>query len=714
MTTPLETAVRCFAAVARRHGVDVSPERLVHEHALRPDEQAAPKLLEIARASGFEAKLQRLAWGDLQALDEGFPTIAFLANGNAVIITGVRGDKVSVLDPLSTRPGMLELEEATFAPKWTGEVLFLRRKPPKWASGEKNRFGLSWFAPEVWRQKGILRDVALAAVALHVLGLSLPIFTQIVLDKVLLHEAYTTLAVLTAGIAAALLFEAAFGFLRRYLLLYAASRVDIRVATQTFEKLLSLPIDFFERAPAGVLVKHMQQAEKVREFLTGRLFLTLLDATALLVILPVLFLYSATLTAVVLVCAGIIATVIVILIGPYRARLRALYQAEGERQAYLVETIRGMETVKSLALEPRRRRDWDGRSAEAVSSQFRLGRLSAAAQSVTGIAEKGMTVAIVGLGVLQVFDGAMTVGALIAFQMLSARVTGPLAQLAGLVHEYQEAALAVRMLGNVMDAESEPNSKSGLRAPVAGRIELEDVSFRYADGLPPALDRVSVDVAPGKVLGVVGRSGSGKTTLTRLLRGMYRPQSGAIRIDGLDVREFDLAHLRSSIGVVLQESFLFRGSVRENIALTRTEARLEDIVTAARLAGADEFIQLLPQGYETMLEESGSNLSGGQRQRLAIARALLRDPRILILDEATSALDPESEAIVQRNLARIAAGRTVVIVSHRLSSLVASDKILVLERGKVVGAGTHAELLETCQPYHMLWGQQHRHLQAVR
>lgn len=713
MPRPLDTALACFAAVARRHGIELSAERLAHDHSLRSGEAGPAKLIEIARTAGFEAKLQRLAWSDLSALDE-MPTIAFLTNGNAVILAGLRDGKASVLDPLADRPGFLRLDEASFAPRWSGDILFLRRRAPRWTQGEKRRFGLSWFAPEVWRQKGILRDVILAALALHVLGLALPIFTQIVLDKVLLHEAYTTLAVLTVGIVAALVFEGAFGFLRRYLLLYAASHVDIRVARKTFERLLSLPIDFFERSPAGVLVKHMQQAEKVREFLTGRLFLTLLDATALLVVVPILFFYSATLTGIVLVAAALIAAIIGLLVAPYRARLRALYQAEGERQAFLVETIRGMETVKSLALEPRRRRDWDQRSADAVSSQFRLGRLAAAAQSGVGFAEKLLVVGVVGLGVLQVFEGAMTVGALIAFQMLSARVTGPLAQLAGLIHEYQEASLAVRMLGNVMDAEPEPNARSGLRAPIAGRIEFDEISFRYGEGQTPALDRVSFEVPAGTVLGIVGRSGSGKTTLTRLLRGMHRATDGAIRIDGVDLREFDLAHLRSSIGVVLQESFLFRGTVRENIAVTRSDATPEETVAASRMAGADEFIQLLPQGYETALDENGSNLSGGQRQRLAIARALLRDPRVLVLDEATSALDPESEAIVQRNLAQIAAGRTVVIVSHRLSSLIHADKILVLERGRVADLGTHAQLLERCSPYRLLWGQQHRHLQAVR
>jgi ATP-binding cassette subfamily B protein len=706
---PLDTALRCLSAIARRHGLDLSPERLAA--GLAPDEAPAAALLRLAQEHGLRARLQRLAWTELGTLDEAFPVVAFLENGNTVILVGMRENQVAVLDPLADKPGFLFLDEAGFAPRWTGEVLLL--KPIARPAEATNRFGLSWFLPELARERGLFREVVIAAIALHVLGLAVPVFTQIVLDKVLTHQATTTLVVLTIGVVGALLFDAAFGFLRRTLLLWASSRVDVRVATKVFARLLQLPIDFFERLPAGVLVKHLQQAEKLREFLTGRLLLTLLDASALLVVVPLLLLYSPILSTLVLVGAALIAGTIGILVGPFRRRLKALYAAEGERQAFLVETIRGVETLKSLALEPLRRRAWDTRCAETVDSHFRLGRISAAAQAGTGFAEKLLSVGIICLGVLEVFEGRLTVGALIAFQMLAQRVTGPLSQIVSLIHEYQEAALSVRMLGEVMGAEPEANAATGLRAPLRGAIEFEDLIFRYAPGLAPALDRVSFAVPPGTTLGIVGRSGSGKTTLTRLLRGMYRPESGAVRIDGVDLREIDLGHLRSSVGVVLQESFLFRGTVRENIAVSRPGAALEDIVAAARLAGADEFVERLPQGYETALIENGATLSGGQRQRLALARALLRDPRILILDEATSALDPESEAIVQRNLARIAAGRTVIIVSHRLSSLVRADQILVLERGRVADLGPHKELLARCRPYRHLWAQQHRHLQVA-
>ena len=477
------------------------------------------------------------------------------------------------------------------------------------------------------------------------------------------------------------------------------------------ERPLSLPIDFFERASAGVITKHMQQVEKIREFLTGRLFLTLLDATSLLVIVPLLFLYSSSLAMLVLGFSGVTACVIAALVPVYRRRLRVLYDAEGQRQAYLVETIHGMETVKALATEPLRRRDWDSRCAQAAESRFDVGRISTSAQAVIGFLEKLLTVAVIGFGAVQVFDGQMTVGALIAFNMLAGRVTAPLGQIVGLVHGYQEAGLSVRMLGQIMNrAPERPANARGLRPEIAGTVEFERVSFRYGESAPPALDDVSLTIPAGAVFGIVGRSGSGKTTLTRLIRGMYPMQLGSVRIDGHDIRELDLPHLRSQVGVVMQQCFLFRGTVRENIGATKPDAGIEEIVHAAMMAGADEFIKTLPQGYDTFLEEGGTNLSGGQQQRLSIARALLRRPRILVLDEATSALDPESEAIVQANLARIAEGRTVIMVSHRLSSLVAADAIVVLDRGRVADYGKHSELLSRCMTYRHLWNQQHRHL----
>ncbi|WP_445216975.1 peptidase domain-containing ABC transporter [Bradyrhizobium sp. Pa8] len=707
--TALETALKCFVAVARHHGVDLSIDRIRHDYALKSDDDITRLLPKIARGSGMRSRKLQVGWKDLQRLGEAYPTIARLNNGNSVVVLGFHDDKVGVLDPLADRVAALHLDQAAFCKKWNGELLLLRRT---FAFADESRpFGFAWFIPEVVRNGATFRDIAVAAVMLQVLALALPIFIQITIDKVLVHHAYTTLYVLAAGVSAAVLFDAVFNYLRRILLVYASARIDVRTSIRTFERLMSLPIDFFERASAGVITKHMQQVEKIREFLTGRLFLTLLDATSLLVVVPLLFFYSGRLATLVLGFSAMTACIIGGLIPLYRRKLRVLYEAEGQRQAYLVETIHGMETVKGLATEPLRQRDWDARCAQAAESRFDVGRISTSAQAVIGLLEKLLTVAVIGFGALLVFDGQMTVGALIAFNMLSGRVTSPLAQIVGLVQGYQEAGLSVRMLGQIMNRTPERASNArGLRPPIEGAVEFEHVIFRYSESAPPALDDVSLTIPAGSVFGIVGRSGSGKTTLTRLIRGMYPVQLGSVRIDGHDVRELDLPHLRSQVGVVMQQCFLFRGTVRENIAATKPDVSLEEIVHAATMAGADEFIKVLPQGYDTFLEEGGTNLSGGQQQRLSIARALLRGPRILVLDEATSALDPESEAIVQANLARIAEGRTVIMVSHRLSSLVAADAIVVLDRGRIADYGKHSELLSRCMTYRQLWNQQHRHL----
>jgi ATP-binding cassette subfamily B protein len=521
------------------------------------------------------------------------------------------------------------------------------------------------------------------------------------------HESFTTLYVLAAGAAAALAFDAIFGFLRRYLLLYATNKVDIRIATKTFGHLLGLPVTFFEHISAGVLVKHMQQAGRIREFLTGRLLLTTLDALSLVVFIPVLALYSLKLTSVVLAFTALSGLVVALLMGPFRRRLYDLYQAEGARQALLVETVHGMRTVKSLAMEPLQGKTWDDRCAQAVSMRFGVEKISATAQAVTGFLEKMMTLGIIGLGALDVFSGELTIGALVAFNMLAGRVSGPLVQMVTMVHEYQEVALAVKMLGEVMNQKPERDgNRDGLRPDLTGKIEFENVSFRYGAEGAPALNDVSFSIAPGSVFGIVGRSGSGKTTLTRLIAGMYPVQQGLLRIDGYDSRELELEHLRRNLGVVLQDSFLFRGTVRDNIACVKRDATFAEVVRAAQLAGADEFIERLPRGFDTMIEENGSNLSGGQKQRLAIARALITDPRILILDEATSALDSESEMIIRRNLRRIAEGRTVIIVSHRLSMLADANEILVIDRGQIVDVDRHDHLLSKCTIYRHLWNQQ--------
>lgn len=708
------TAIQCLTAVAQHHGLQINPERLIDEYALGAEEPGNGVLLRIAAEIGLKAKAGQLSWNGLLAQGGVFPLLARLRDGNMVIIVGVQGDgggdgKIAVLNPAVNQAGVTLEERRSFTERWDGQVLFVKRQHK--LTDPNQPFGLRWFIPELLKQKAAFRDIFIAAVAMQILALASPMFFQLVIDKVLTHQSVTTLWVLAVGIVLALLFDAAFGFLRQILTLAATNKIDMRLTRRTFAHLLSLPIDYFETTTAGIVTRHMQQLEKIRNFLTGRLFFTGLDLIALFVFLPILFAYSFKLTLIVLLFAALIGCVVMAMVPTFQRRLNALYSAEGQRQAMLVETIHGMRTVKALAIEPSQRREWDQRSAEAITMHFRVGQISITGNAITDFLGKLLPVTLIVVGAQDVFDQTLTVGALIAFQMLSSRVVQPLIAIVGLVNEYQETALSVRMLGEVMNRPPEGRAGAGgLRPQLVGEIRFDEVTFRYPGASNTALDRASFTIPSGAVVGIVGRSGSGKTTLTKLIQGLYGVQEGIVRFDGIDAREIELSHLRRQIGVVLQENFLFRGTVRDNLSVTKPDATFEEIVEAAQAAGADEFIERLPHGYDTLLEENAANLSGGQKQRLSIARSLLAKPRILVLDEAASALDPESEAIFIRNLSKIAVGRTVVMISHRLSTLVNAHTILVMQQGRLMDSGRHAELLTRCDTYQHLWNQQTSHL----
>jgi subfamily B ATP-binding cassette protein HlyB/CyaB len=693
------------------HGVQLAPEELPAVTGT----DMLPGLLGTLRRAGMKTRvLRHCGWEKAGSLGSAYPALAQRRDGSWVILVhivpGPDGERLAaVLDPAEERAGVQLLARDRFETAWAGTLLLCR--PRVVAAEGQVTFGLRWFLPEILRNRRFFLGVAVAAVLSNLIGFAIPLLFQVLIDKVVAHHAYLTLAVVVAAFVLLTLFDGFFGYARQRLMLLASNRVDARLGSRAFGHLLSLPLSFFERNSAGVLVRHMQQTEKLRHFLTGRLFQTMLDAALLPVLVVLLALYSGVLTLVVLGFSLAIAAVIGAMVPAFRRRLNLLYAAEGARQAYLVETLHNMRAVKSLVLEPARQRAWDGQVATAVRAHAEVGGIAAAGSVATSVLERLMQIAVLGTGAVEVFDGRLSIGALVAFTMLSGRVTGPLVQIVALINEYQEAALSVRMLGTVMNEQPERSMHRRLARPlVTGALRFEGVTFRYPDAAVPALDHVTFAVGEGQVVGIVGRSGSGKTTVTRLIQGIHTPQDGLVQLDGVDIRHMDLEHLRRSVGVVLQENLLFRGTLRENIAAARPEAPLADILAAARLAGADEFIERLPLSYDTLVEEGASNLSGGQRQRIAIARALLTKPRLLILDEATSALDPDSEAIVQANLAEIARGRTMVVVSHRLSSLVRADAILVLERGQAVDFAPHAQLLERCEIYRHLWQQQTQHL----
>lgn len=691
--------------IAKHHGLAADRHRINFEYSVGEEPLTELRFRRIAQDLGLNVSAKRLSWRKLRGLGQAYPVILVLNSGETFMLSGFEVDEktgeeyvfVVRKDETSNQFHHEPVSQNDLESGWRGAVyLFKKAKLDHATEGE---FNLKWFVREAMYQKVLFAEIIMVAMMIHVAGLALPLFFQITVDKVLVHESFQTLNVLAVAVIIVLLFQGTFNFLRDYLLAFATSKIDMRTATRTFGHLVRLPLGFFQKSTAGVLTKHMQQTDEIREFLTGNVLETALDATALLVFIPLLFLYSWELGLIVLGFSLLIALVIAGMIRPFYKALMQLYAAEGERQSLLVESIHGISTIKSLALEPRRNRVWDNSSAQSVRTNFKVDKLGTIAESIVETLEQLMSVAILFVGAHMVFSGDLTVGKLIAFKMLAGNVSKPLIKIVEMVHEYQKARLAVKMLGNIMNAKTENNAESQTTTPkITGEISFEDVSFFYDGSEKPALKDISFTIEESEIIGIVGESGSGKSTLARLVQGLYPSNTGTIRLNGSDIREIDLAHLRQSVGIVLQENFLFRGTVRENIAITVSDASLENIKRAAGMAGASGFIEELPSRYDTILEENATNLSGGQRQRLAIARALLRNPRLLIFDEATSALDVESETIIQDNLKKIADGRTMLIIAHRLSTLHEADRILVMHKGKIEAFAPRSELLDQNSP----------------
>ena len=701
----MNSVLASLLAIARRHGLSPSHGRLVEQFGKAP---AFNDLIQMGREIGLHGSIREIQTEDLLELKNVFPIVVELKTGEAAIVPGIKqsGDGsylVAYLSPNTTKIEHLSVQ--ALQEQWSGRIALFKR-PDVEKSSQRKKFDLTWFIPEILREKRTFRDIAIATFALGVVGLAVPIFTQQVIDKVLVHQNTSTLIVLTVGVAIAILFEAVFSFIRTYLLAAATRKIDLRLSRQTFSHLIALPIEYFESRTAGLIVRQIQQVGTLRNFLTGSIFFTALECVMFIIFLPILMAYSVALTIVVFVFALIMALITYSLIGPFRRRLEKTAVIESQRQGMLVESVHGMRTLKSLALERSQRKVWESKTAKVMNLLFDVLQISNVAGTITGTLQKAQTVVIMVVGCYLVIDGELSLGTLIGFQMLSARVTGPIAMLVGLIHEYQEVAVSAGMLADIMDKTPEKPGGIGLRPPIAGRITFEKVSFRYPTGQRNAIERLDLEVREGQLIGIVGKSGSGKSTVAKLLQALYMPQEGIIRVDGIDIREFDVEYLRREMSIVLQDSFLLRGTIRDNIAAARPSASVEEVITAARYAGATEFIERLPQSYDTLIEENASNLSGGQRQRIAIARALISRPKILVFDEATSALDPETESIVMQSLSEIAKGRTVLMISHRLATLTRCDKIAFMDGGTITHLAPHARLLAECPGYAQLWSQQ--------
>jgi ATP-binding cassette, subfamily B, bacterial HlyB/CyaB len=714
----LQSRVDTLVAVARFHGTVLDPKDF---RVLKGEGLSSPaELVGWLRASGLWAKAVRLRWRHLLRVQSDAPLVLLLNDGSAALLVAKDDARevVFLKDPRAS-PGdpPVAVDELRLMQLWQGEALLVRRV--RAASSEEEPFTLEWLSRLVLGESRNLREIMAASVTLSALQILPPFLVMVAIDRVLTHRSMSTLALIGLILALAVAYETLLGYARREIVEVMSTRLDARLNLHVFGRLLALPIDFFERTPTGETTHKISQVFKVREFLTGRLMSTFLDIFTLVVLLPFLFWISAGLAWMVLAASIVVALIVAAFLPAIRRVWAKLIMAETKKGAVLVETVHGMRTVKSLALESARKLEWDERVAEAGQARLQSGRIANWAQTLVTPIERFIDRGVLLTGAYLILvapsgTAGISAGGLIAFMLLGTRVASPLIGLAKLMQELEDVRSSVSQVGEVLNNPTETaETRGGLRPAFEGAISFRQVTFTYPGAKTPALERVSFEVPAGTMLGVVGRSGSGKSTLTRLLQGINREYSGHLKIDSSDLREINLTYLRRSLGVVMQDNFLFRGTVRDNIIAGRPALTLEDAVRAARLAGAEEFIEFLPKGYETWIEEGSANLSGGQRQRLAIARALVTDPRILILDEATSALDPESEALVNANLMRIAAGRTMVIVSHRLSSLVHCDRILVMDRGRAVDMGPHRELVERCAVYRQLWLQQHRHMDGL-
>lgn len=708
------TWLRCLAIVGRSHGLNLTVPQLVKDNLLSGDSVDAQEMIVCAKQAGLKSRLVRLDWDNLQQLGKALPAIVRLKTGEAMILSEVeisgRIPHVKLRDPDAEEGSIMAIDRIRMEEIWTGEIVILRRSYK--VLDEEKPFGWPLIFALFLRERRILRDLVLGAIALSVLALTPMIFWRIITGSVLQYHAFNTFTVLCVGVFVLFMFEAVLLYMRYYLLQIVTARVDTRLSEYIFDRLLDIQIDFFERQPVGQIAHDMHEASKIRRFIADQGFGTLLDSLSLLILLPVMFAFSALLTFIVLGFSGLMVLFLVVMLPAIRRATGAVVVAETAKGTFLYQNLAGIRTVKSLALETRQRAMWDVLTVRVTDALFHAGHISAIVQSairpLSQISTSGALA--VGVYIAMTSNNPVAIGDLFAFMILSSRVQGPLMQMAQLITQYDEARAAVGIVSSLMAQPlEEGRGGQGVRSPLQGHVEFSRVRFKYNGALSYALDGISFEVPIGWTLGIVGRSGSGKTTVTRLLQRLHSDYEGLIKIDGIDVREYDVAHLRRNLGVVLQENFLFSGTIRENITAAKPHATFDEMVRAARLAGAEEFIDRLARGYETYIYEGSPNLSGGQRQRLAIARALIVDPRILILDEATSALDPDSEAIVNDNIRRIAQGRTVLVISHRLSSLVRSDAILVLERGKFEDLGSHEELLERCDIYRNLWQQQNRH-----
>lgn len=678
--------------------------------------QRPPDVVDAAEKLGLQLRHIEVDWAELRKV--GLPALMLWqgVNGTStgqplqdgargsshwVVVYGMKGDRLIIADPLNPNQTAESIPSSLIEPTWNRELWQV--EPIQ----KQERFNLAWFLPAVWKYRALLSEVLLASFTLQVLGLASPVITQVVIDKVMVQGSLSTLDVMAFAMLAVAFFEAILGTLRLFIFTHTARRLDLSLSAQLFRHLMRLPLSYFESRRVGDTVARVQELENIRQFLTGTAMTVVLDAIFAVVYLTIMFYYSVTLTWVSLAVLPLFAILTIVSTPILRGWLNETFNRSADSQSFLVETVTGIHSVKAHTAEQVSRDRWEGLFARFVRTGFRASTTSNISNNIANFLTSLSALLILWFGAKLVIEQKLTIGQLVAFQMLSGRMTGPLLRLIQLWQNLQQVLLSVDRIGDILNTAPEAETGSGLvLPPLKGQVVFDQVFFRYQPNQEPVLRGISFTVEPGMLVGVVGRSGSGKSTLSKMIQRLYPVESGRILVDGFDIRTADLGSLRQQIGVVLQEDFMFNGTIYDNISLGNPDVTPEQVIEAARLAAAHDFVSELPHGYETNIGERGTSLSGGQRQRLALSRLFISDAPILVLDEATSALDSETEQQVLQSLQKVSENRTVFLIAHRFAPLKRADLILVLEKGVLVEKGTHDELLRSKGLYWSLYQRQ--------
>lgn len=667
------------------------------------------EIIRTAKEMGLKVKVARFKKKSIEKLT--VPVIAKCKEGNYILILSKQADKWIILDPRNGQPEKVADEKLLGT--INEDIIIIGKKSSNAGEGNENigkKFGFSWFIPTILKYKRQFISVLIAVFVIQILGILTPLMTQVVVDKVLTHRAMNTLYTIAVGIFLVYVYELIISLCKSYLFVHTTNRIDVTLSARLFKHLFSLPLKYFESRRAGETVARVRELDQIRSFLTGTPLSSMIDAVFILVYIVVMFFYSKGLTLVVIASIPVFAILSLIVTPLFKKSLDEKFATGAASQSFLVESINGIQTIKSFALEEKFEEKWGDLQADYVKAGYNTSIISQTSGAVASFIQHVVDLLILVFGAKAVIAGTMSIGQLVAFRMLSGRVSGPVLRLVQLWQEYQQANLSVERIGDIFNSPGETRSNNTISnlPRLQGRIRFDNVRFRYRIDGTDVLHGISFEMKENKIYGLVGRSGSGKSTISKLVQRLYIPQNGKITIDGLDISLIQPQLLRRQIGVVLQENFMFNGTVAENISIHCPEASIERIMEISKIAGAHDFVMELDEGYDTIIGEKGVALSGGQKQRIAIARAIINNPRILIFDEATSALDYESESIIQNNLKEICKGRTVLIIAHRLSTLASADEILVIDRGELVEVGTPENLLASNGLYAHLYNSQMR------